>query len=548
LTRRTIIVNNLYANEINQEATEICQLRMFLALASCIEDLSAIEPLPDLDLNIRSGNLLVGAESFENANELWGSNLASQNYLEPLKQQHQQSIQLHKQFIEAQDNSQIELSLQIKQQIFELENQQRQTLDTIALAENLGQDPSDEKLTKWRASHSPFHWFVEFPEAMQNGGFDVIIGNPPFVSKKIATEGTEDIQAYTYSGFKTDNCPDIYAPCLERSARLLKPDGRFGMIAPISLSSGLKFKAAREVLDKLITTKWVMGFDREPSALFNARVRPIILIGVKGTKKLLYTTNFRRFNNKFRINLFDATRYSKAFIANKLSGIWVLSGNMNINKFIEYLENLGKNIGSYIDKDGNYYVGFRRIGNSKYLSAFKIDPPSWEDTCNGPGERIKANSDWLIFSELFQSDIIFLFLAGRIGHILWTTVSDGFHVTTSVVKWKPISIDDLNVAQEKIKAISKILTASQIRSFKVDKNNGYIGNFDLKKCRHISDFCDKLILEELNFLNLQPHILLASDLLIKSSDNTTTIVSSEEPKDWTPTYGPWEEGMPEQPA
>ena len=34
---------------------------------------------------------------------------------------------------------------------------------------------------KWLKSHQPFHWFVEFYGIMQSGGFDVIIGNPPYV-------------------------------------------------------------------------------------------------------------------------------------------------------------------------------------------------------------------------------------------------------------------------------------------------------------------------------------------------------------------------------
>ena len=30
-------------------------------------------------------------------------------------------------------------------------------------------------------SHKPFHWFIEFYGILKNGGFDVIIGNPPYV-------------------------------------------------------------------------------------------------------------------------------------------------------------------------------------------------------------------------------------------------------------------------------------------------------------------------------------------------------------------------------
>jgi len=34
---------------------------------------------------------------------------------------------------------------------------------------------------RWLTTHKPFHWFVVFYGIMSNGGFDVIIGNPPYV-------------------------------------------------------------------------------------------------------------------------------------------------------------------------------------------------------------------------------------------------------------------------------------------------------------------------------------------------------------------------------
>ena len=58
---KAIIVNNLYGVDIMEEAVEICKLRLFLTLVSqvrrCRRDL---EPLPDIDFNIRAGNTLVG--------------------------------------------------------------------------------------------------------------------------------------------------------------------------------------------------------------------------------------------------------------------------------------------------------------------------------------------------------------------------------------------------------------------------------------------------------------------------------------------------------
>ncbi len=62
---KSIILNNLFGVDIMEEAVEICKLRLFLKLAAQVEpdaakDNFGIEPLPDIDFNIRAGNTLVG--------------------------------------------------------------------------------------------------------------------------------------------------------------------------------------------------------------------------------------------------------------------------------------------------------------------------------------------------------------------------------------------------------------------------------------------------------------------------------------------------------
>ncbi|HAA34399.1 MAG TPA: hypothetical protein DCD97_03720, partial [Firmicutes bacterium] len=62
---KNIILNNLYGVDIMNEAVEIAKLRLFLKLMSCVDpDYNkpnlGLEPLPDIDFNIRCGNTLVG--------------------------------------------------------------------------------------------------------------------------------------------------------------------------------------------------------------------------------------------------------------------------------------------------------------------------------------------------------------------------------------------------------------------------------------------------------------------------------------------------------
>ena len=63
---KSIIINNLFGVDIMPEAVEICKLRLFLRLVSETSEFDHLEPLPDIDFNIRPGNTLVGFASMEN--------------------------------------------------------------------------------------------------------------------------------------------------------------------------------------------------------------------------------------------------------------------------------------------------------------------------------------------------------------------------------------------------------------------------------------------------------------------------------------------------
>src|SRR5207245_2586270 len=62
---KSIIVNNLYGVDIMKEATEICKLRLLLKVIAQARTAEDLEPLPDMDFNVRVGNTLVGFAGIE---------------------------------------------------------------------------------------------------------------------------------------------------------------------------------------------------------------------------------------------------------------------------------------------------------------------------------------------------------------------------------------------------------------------------------------------------------------------------------------------------
>jgi hypothetical protein len=77
------------------------------------------------------------------------------------------------------------------------------------LAGEYGIDAHKPKLFQnWRETHHPFHWLAEFYGIMSDGGFDVIIGNPPWIEyAKVKKE-------YTVHNYQTEACGNLHALCV----------------------------------------------------------------------------------------------------------------------------------------------------------------------------------------------------------------------------------------------------------------------------------------------------------------------------------------------
>jgi hypothetical protein len=87
-----------------------------------------------------------------------------------------------------------------------------------------------------------FDWHAAFPEVFSHGGFDCVIGNPPYIKLQHFRRAQADTAAYLVEAKNPDGSPiyastqsgnfDMYLPFIEKGIRLLKPEGRMGYIAP----------------------------------------------------------------------------------------------------------------------------------------------------------------------------------------------------------------------------------------------------------------------------------------------------------------------------
>lgn len=102
---------------------------------------------------------------------------------------------------------------------------------------------------------NPFNWSTEFPIEMRNGGFNVIVANPPYIRiQNMTNYSPEEVAFYKsqtspYLTARQDNF-DKYALFIERALMLLRPDGQLGVITPHKFMTTQAGRALR----RLITT------------------------------------------------------------------------------------------------------------------------------------------------------------------------------------------------------------------------------------------------------------------------------------------------------
>jgi hypothetical protein len=173
--KRAIIEHNLYGVDLDEGAVEICKLRLWLSMVANIEnDPDEVEPLPNIDFNIRSGNALIGAiddtETEDRINESLSQYDEGQESIDEMVDTIATRIQEHKPLEGDEAAAHREETESLMAEYREILNE-----DTFEKFPGGGEDLSPDG-----ADIEPFHWVIEFARVYKEGWFDVIIGNPPW--------------------------------------------------------------------------------------------------------------------------------------------------------------------------------------------------------------------------------------------------------------------------------------------------------------------------------------------------------------------------------
>jgi len=308
---KSIILNNLYAVDIMEEAVEICKLRLFLKLAAQVEpdasrDNLGIEPLPDIDFNIRAGNTLVGYATYDEVKRAVTSTLDFDNAMEKIAVKAADLQQTFDKFRQLQTEGDGSVPAADKQ---ELQKRLKALEDELNrhLAGEYGVKVSDKAAyAKWVKSHQPFHWFIQFYGILNAGGFDVIIGNPPYVvntSEKVHYGIRERL-------FATYPSKNLYSFVFERSLQLGDPNAGVGMIVQLSALSAEKMSSLQDLLlhrGLLVAS----AFPRRPESIFDGVEMPVTIMISRSSIPMLHTTRVNRFYTEERPSALAAMGFAQ---------------------------------------------------------------------------------------------------------------------------------------------------------------------------------------------------------------------------------------------
>ncbi len=395
---KSIILRNLYGVDIMSEAVEIAKLRLFLKMVAVVDaDFSkpdenfGLDPLPDIDFNVRCGNTLVGYASPKAVHDALvpPDRLALDE--EEYKKVEDKAADVSDIFsrfralqLEGGDTAEFkECKKRLRRKLDALNDQLDKTLASISYSVD-----GERKFAAWKASHQPFHWYSEFYDIIVGrGGFDVIIGNPPYLEKKQID--------YEPKGFASWDTGAVHAICMERGAELLSPMGTYGMIVPMSLPSTQRMKTVQDILEKE-RSAWYSNWSWRPAKLFETVNRALtIFVTLPGAKPNTFSTNYQKWTEDSREGIFEKLAYVE--VPRNRSACWI------------------PKLGEHIERS---ILGKLTVSENKCLSGFLR--PS--------GDKIFYRTDGGLYWKVFTNFAPRFVLNGNEGHSsreTWLDVEEG---------------------------------------------------------------------------------------------------------------------------
>ena len=519
---KSIILRNLYGVDIMAEATEIAKLRLFLKMVAVVEANRrqpnlGLDPLPDVDFNIRCGNTLVG---YANENEaIQGASadfFTQQEFREKITLQ-LQAVSMAYDHFRTQQLADIEDMAAVKESKKQLKERLEKLTDL--LDQQLFSASGGNSFDDWKTSHQPFHWFAEYYQIINgNGGFDVIIGNPPYVeyNKKDKKTGKAISDLYKLKGYKTLSCGNLYAFILERCKALINNASYIGMIIPLSGYS-------TERMSPLVTNFFKkfglrlhlnLSADANPQRLFEGVKFRLGIFFVSNAHKGCFSSKYTRWFAEERKVLFSSiVKYNNEEDYSYNEMIGKISSPLYLSIFKKMMA------------DNAYFFG--KKGNKKCL--YHNAPVNWIRShsfipyfCSErDGEGVTTQLKSLYFDSDNDAKVASCILNSSLFFIWWITNSDCYHLNNPEIT---------NFRFNKDKGLFDIIgLADKLAKDMLSKSKRRIYNyatsgrveydeFYMKLSKPIIDEIDKVLAKHYGFTDEELDFIINYDIKYRMGD------------------------------
>ena len=509
---KSIILNNLYAVDIMEEAVEICKLRLFLKLAAQVEpdatkDNLGIEPLPDVDFNIRAGNTLVGYATYDEVKRAVTSSLDFDDAMGKISVKAADLQQTFDKFRQLQTEGDGSVPAAHKQ---ELQKRLKALEDELNrhLAGEYGVKVGDRvAYAKWVKSHQPFHWFIQFYGILNGGGFDVIIGNPPYV------EMSDLADQYAIKNLSLIETGNLFAVCMERFTALLHSRGRVGVIVPISSVSTPRMLPLMKLLNRSFGPLCLSNFAVRPGKLFvGVDMNLTIIVGEKTAGKSVpsvFATGYNRWSEHLRPSLFQILEYADSILIEGRSAFTKLGRviERSILERIAKQPSLTRLRGGSTSSDRVFYHSggryFRKCIRDQLSNEYKA-------LCLRKG----------------ASDAIICLLSSSLYYWFWIGISDCYHVTKRDIDSAPVPeslLTDVSVKKLSVKLLDDLWMHSEKRvRHRADGTQREEVNFHVGESKPILDEIDTVLAGHYGFTAEELDFIMNYDIKYRLGRDTET--------------------------
>ena len=522
---KNIILRNLYGVDIMVEATEIAKLRLFLKMVAVVDVVPrdpnlGLDPLPDIDFNIRCGNTLVGyatAKDLENDLQ-YGDMFANEEFRDKVHTEMDIVAHAYDTFktVQLEQSSDLETYKNAKQ---ELKNRLKK-LDDLQNKKLYASTVSGGSLKyeDWLKSHQPFHWLAEYYDIINgNKGFDVIIGNPPYVEYNKKVQGVAVSDIYKLNGYKTIDCGNLYAYVLERCKGIMREYGYISMIVPLSGHS-------TERMSPLVThfynnfgyhTHLNLSADAHPQMLFEGVKFRLAIFFATNNGNGCYSSKYTRWLADERKQLFTAEiRYNKIGsyryqnIIPKISTPLYLSiARKILNDRKQLFVNTGQELCLYNDAPINW------------MRAHTFVPYFCSER---DGEIVSRHLKKLFFNSEIEKECGCAVINSTLFFLWWITHSSCYNLNSPEIFSFRLNLSEKEasaLAEQNIKLTKDVLKKSRRRVYNY-KSTGRVeyDEFYMKLSKPIIDEIDKVLAKHYGFTEEELDFIINYDIKYRMGD------------------------------